>query len=187
MASQPQTLFWSGGSNAVFYEHEQRPFGRVILQGPPFSSLPTISSIVPAWPLKMLSMWPLLPILTFFQHPTVLPTWDSFHLCASFKEDTCWKWCPCPQLEPTIHAHKGKSFLSLKMRAQFFWIIHSWITPLLASMYLHPFTLIFPKCFGKPSYSHIKRWKSERCSVVSDSLWPHGLSMEFSRPEYSSV
>ena len=56
MASQPQTLFWSGGSNAVFYEHEQRPFGRVILQGPPFSSLPTISSIVPAWPLKMLSM-----------------------------------------------------------------------------------------------------------------------------------
>ena len=148
----------------------------------------TISSIVPAWPLKTLSMWLLLPTLSSFQHPVVLPTWDSFHLCASFKEGACWKWRPCPQLEPTIHTHKGKSFLSLKMRAQFFWIIHLWITHLLASMYLHPFTRSFPKCFGKPSYSHIKRWKSESesCSVVSDSLWPHGLSMEFSRPEYSS-
>ena len=26
--------------------------------------------------------------------------------------------------------------------------------------------------------------ESESCSVVSDSLRPHGLSMEFSRPEY---
>lgn len=120
----------------------------------------TISSIVPAWPLKTLSIWPLLPTLSSFRHPVVLPTWDSFHLCASFKEGACWKWRPCPQLEPTIHTHKGKIFLSLKMRAQFFWIIHLWRTHLLASMYLHPFTLSFPKCFGKPSYSYIKRWKS---------------------------
>ena len=27
---------------------------------------------------------------------------------------------------------------------------------------------------------------SESCSIVSNSLWPHGLSMEFSRPEYWS-
>ena len=26
--------------------------------------------------------------------------------------------------------------------------------------------------------------ESESCSVVSDSLQPHGLSLEFSRPEY---
>ena len=28
--------------------------------------------------------------------------------------------------------------------------------------------------------------ESESCSVMSNSLWPHGLSMEFSRPEYWS-
>ena len=28
--------------------------------------------------------------------------------------------------------------------------------------------------------------ESESCPVVSDSLWPHGLSMEFSKPEYWS-
>ena len=28
--------------------------------------------------------------------------------------------------------------------------------------------------------------ESESCSVVSDSLRPHGLSVEFSRPEYWS-
>ena len=27
---------------------------------------------------------------------------------------------------------------------------------------------------------------SESCSIVSNSLWPHGLSMDFSRPEYWS-
>ena len=31
----------------------------------------------------------------------------------------------------------------------------------------------------------VAQW-SESGSVVSDSLWPHGLSMEFSRPEYWS-
>ena len=39
--------------------------------------------------------------------------------------------------------------------------------------------------------SVLSKWKwseSESCSVVSNSLWPHGLytSMEFSRPEYWS-
>ena len=51
-------------------------------------------------------------------------------------------------------------------------------------MYLHPFGLIFPKCFGEPSYSHIKRWKSKSgsCSVVSNSLWPHGLYSPMNSP-----
>ena len=31
-----------------------------------------------------------------------------------------------------------------------------------------------------------KKFESESRSVVSDSLRPHGLSMEFSRPEYWS-
>ena len=65
------------------------------------------------------------------------------------------------------------------------------------------FTFIILKChhLGKPAQgprlhpgSAAPRWGPSSCSpvcvsrsVMSDSLWPHGLSMEFSRQEYWSA
>lgn len=90
-----------GQSSTIFYELEQWAFGRVILQGPPSSSLSIISLIVPAWLSKK-------PILSSPKHPMVLPLGDSLYL---LEGGSALKWLLCHlSRSPAVHRHRDRNF-----------------------------------------------------------------------------